>query len=79
MENVISSLHSNKSAGPNSISTKVLKVLKNNTSNQLSGTFNISFSSGVFTSILKSVKVISVHEKDSKLELSNYCPISLLS
>ena len=49
------------------------------TSSQLSEIFNISFSSGVFPSILKNAKVIPVHKKDSKLEFSNYCPISLLS
>ena len=53
IENVISSLDSNKSVGPNSIPTKILKLLKNDISSQLSEIFNISFSSGVFPSILK--------------------------
>ena len=74
IENVISSLDSNKSVGPNSISTKILKLLKNDISSQLSELFNISFSSGVFPSILKTVKVIPEH-KDSKLDFSNYRPI----
>ena len=79
IENVISSLDSNKSLGSNSIPTTVLKSLKNDISSQLSEIFNISFSSGVFPSILKSAKVIPVHKKDSKLVFSNYRPISLLS
>ena len=79
IENVIFSLDSNKSVGPNSIPTKVLKLLKNDISSQLSEIFNISFSSGIFPSILKTAKVIPVHKKDSKLDFSNYCPISLLS
>ena len=79
IENVISSLDSNKSVGPNSIPTKVLRLLKNDISSQLSEIFNISFSSGVFPSILKTAKVIPVHKKDSKLDFSNYRPISLLS
>ena len=58
IENVISSLDSNKSVGPNSIPAKILKLLKNDFSTQLSEIFNISFSSGVFPSILKTVKVI---------------------
>ena len=78
-EKVISSLDSNKSVGYNSISTKVLKLLKNDISGELSEIFNISFSSGAFPSILRTVKVIPVHKKDSKLDFSNYCPISLLS
>ena len=78
IENVISSLDSNKSVGPNSIPTKILKLLKNDISSQLSEIFNISFSSGIFPSILKTAKVIPIH-KDSKLHFSNDCPISLLS
>ena len=53
IENIISLLDSNKSAGLNSIPTKVLKVLKNDISSQLSEIFNISFSSVVFPSIPK--------------------------
>ena len=79
IEDVISSLDSNKSVGPNSIPTKILKLLKDDISSQLSEIFNISFSSGVFSSILKTARVIPVHNKDSKLEFSNYRPISLLS
>ena len=79
IENIISSLDSNKSGGPNSIHTKVLKLLKNDISRQLSEIFNISFSSGNFPSILKTAKVTSVHKKDFKLDLSHYCPISLVS
>ena len=33
----------------------------------------------VFPSVLKSTKVVPVFKKDSKLNYSNYCPISLLS
>ena len=34
---------------------------------------------GVFPSVLKTAKVVPVFRKDSKLDYSNYCPISLLS
>ena len=56
-----------------------MKLLKNDISSQLSEIFNISFSSGAFPSKLKTAKVIPVHKKDSKLDFSNYRPISLLS
>ena len=46
--NIISSLDPNKSTGPNSIPTKILKPLKNDISTQLSDIFNVSFSTGVF-------------------------------
>ena len=34
---------------------------------------------GVFPSVLKTAKVVSVFKKDSKLDYSNYGPISILS
>ena len=34
---------------------------------------------GVFTSVLKTFKVVPVFNKDLKLDYSNYCPIPLLS
>ena len=43
IRNIISSLDSNKSVGPNSIHTKILKLLKNDISSQLSEIFSISF------------------------------------
>ena len=58
IKNVMSSLDSDKSVGPNSIPSKKLKLLKNYISSRLSEIFNVSFSSGVFCSILKTVKVI---------------------
>ena len=41
--------------------------------------FKLSFSEGVFPSILKTCKVIPIYKKDSQLNCSNYRPISLLS
>ena len=40
--------------------------------------FNFSLMTGVFPSVLKTVKVVPVFKKDSKLDYSNYRPISLL-
>ena len=75
----ISSLDSNKSVGPNSIPAKILKLLKNAISSQLADIFNVSFSTGVFPTILKIAKIVLVYKKDSKLDFSIYRPISLLS
>ena len=77
--NIISSSDPNKSIGPNNIPTKKLKFLKSDISTQLSDIFNDSFLTGVFPSILKIAKDIAVHKKHSKLDYSNYCPISFLS
>ena len=76
---ITSSLNSNKSVGRNSIPTKILKLLKNDIFSQLADIFNISFSTGVCPTILKVAKVVLVYKKDSKLDFSNYWPISLLS
>ena len=77
--NIISSLDPNKSTGPNSINTKILKLLSNEISTRLFDIFNISFSTGVFPSRLKITKVVPIHKKQSKLVYFNYRPISLLS
>ena len=60
IQNMISSLDSNKSVGPNSIPTKILKILKNDISIQLADIFNTSFSTRVFSTILKVAKVVPV-------------------
>ena len=77
--NIISSLNSNKASGPNSIPYRILFLLKNEISKQLADLFNLSFTTGVFPSVLKTVKVVPVFKKDSKLDYNNYRPISLLS
>ena len=46
---------------------------------QLADLFNLSFMTGVFSSVLKTAKVVPVFKKDSKSDYSNQCPISLLS
>ena len=76
---IISSLDSHKSSGPNSIPVKILKLLKNDISQQLSDIFNMSFSTGQFPSVLKIAKVIPIHKKQSRVDYTNYRPISLLS
>ena len=79
IQNVISSLNSNKSVGPNSMPTRILKLLKNDISTQLADICNISLSTGVFPTIFKLAKVVAVHKNDSKLDFSNYRPVSMLS
>ena len=75
----LSSLNFNELVESTSISTKILKLLKNNISNQLVSILNIFYSSGVFPAILKIAKVILVHKRDSRLDFSRYCSILLLS
>ena len=77
--NITSSLNSSKVSGPNSIPYRILFLLENEISKQLVDLFNLSFMTGVFPSVLKTAKVVLVFKKDSKLDYSNYNPISLLS
>ena len=79
INNIILYLNPLNAVGPNSIPTKVLKLLSNDISNQLSELFNHSFSHGVFPSFLKSSKVNPIFKKESKFKCSNYRPISVLS
>ena len=79
MANIISSLNSNKASGLNSIPYRILLPLKNEISKQLADLFNLSFMTGVSPSVLKTAKVVPVFKKYSKLNYSNYRPISLLS
>ena len=60
---ITSSLNSNKSCGPNSISTKVLHFLQDQISNQLAAICILSFSTGVFPAILKTAKVIPIQKR----------------
>ena len=78
MQNILS-LNPLKAVDPNSVPTKILKLLSSDISNQLSELFNLSFLLGVFPSILKSSKIIPIFKKESKLKCLNYCPVSLLS
>ena len=76
---IISSLSPSKSSGPNGIPTRILHLLKNDISVVLAKIFNLSLSSGVHPDILKISKTIPIFKKGSRLLVSNYRPISLLS
>ena len=78
LANIISSLNSNKTSGPNRIPYRILFLLKNEISKELADLFNLSFMIGVFPSVLKTAKVVPIFKKDSRLDYSNYRPISLL-
>ena len=58
---------------------KILKLMKNDISDQLAVLCDLSFTSASVLNILKTSKVTPIHKKHSKLECSNYKPVSLLS
>ena len=76
---IISSLSPSKSSGPNGIPTHILQLLKNDISGILASIYNLSLSSGVHPDLLKISKTIPIFKKGSRLLVSNYRPISLLS
>ena len=79
IKNIILSLYRLISIGTNSIPRKILKLMSNDISTQFTELFNLSFSEGVFLSILKICKVIPTYKNHSQLNCSNYRPIYLLS
>ena len=72
MQNIMFLLDSNELVGP------TYKDIKNDVSCQLADIFNNSFSTGVFPTILKVVRVVPLYKKDFKLHFLNYRPVSLL-
>ena len=76
---IISNLYTNKATEPNSTPIKIIKLAKDCTAYNLSVPLNLYFSLGDFPNKLKIAKILSAFKKGSKLECSNYKPISLLS
>ena len=79
IENIISSLQENKTSGPNSLPSKILKTSKKQLSVPLAYLINLAFEIGNFPEILKTFKVIPVFKKGEQQDCNNYRPISLLS
>ena len=79
IELFISSMDTKKSLGPNSIPASILKLSSNIISEPISIIVNNSFKCGIFPDFFKIANVVPIHKNGSKLELTNYRPISLLS
>ena len=79
VEDIISKFDISKGTGPNSILQPLMKSVKKSIAIPLSNMFNMSFQTGQCPTFLKLSSVIPVYKKDSKLIVSNYRPISLLS
>ena len=79
IQKIICQLNKNKASGPYSIPTIILQSIKNIISKPLCDLINLSFTSGAHPDLLKIAKVTPVFKKGSRLTISNYRPISLLS
>ena len=78
MEDLISSMKTNKASGSNSIPTKILNLFKKEFSKPLSDVINLPFNQVIFPNLLKIANIISILRKGDKLDCNNYRPIFLL-
>ena len=79
ISDLIQALSLNKSTGPNSMPTSILKKIKNEISIPLLAIISNSFDNGIFPNFSKSAQVIPVFKNESRLSCNNYRPISRLS
>ena len=79
VEDILSTLKTNKTAGPGSVPTRILKDFKKSLSKPISDLTTLSFSSGTFPEILKQAEVIPIFKKGNQQNCNDYRPISLLS
>ena len=70
--NIVFSLNSSKASCPSSTPCRKSFLLKNETSMELADLFNLSFMTGVFSSTLKTAKVVPVFKKDSNQILATF-------
>ena len=76
---IIASFNPSKGTGPNGIPTEILKMINFAICSPLSKIINICIRTGVHPDKLKLAHVIPIFKKGSRLLVSNYRPISLLS
>ena len=72
-------LKNNKAIEPQSIPTKLFKILNKALSEPPTDLINLSFIKGVFPNVLKTAQVLPAFKKGDKTEKNNYTPISLIS
>lgn len=76
---IIHKMKQSNSKGFDEISSTVLKNIMHSIVSPLSELINRSLSEGQFPDLLKIAKVVPLHKSNSKQEVSNYRPISVLS
>lgn len=75
----ISELKNNSSSGKDGISTKIIKHIHLSIIKPLVHIINNIFSSGIVPRAFKESVVVPIHKCESRLEIVNYRPISLIS
>ena len=79
IECIINQLDTSKSVGPNIIPPKLIKTIASIISIPISKICNKSFKTNIVPDLLKLSRINPLHKKDSKVKISNYRPISILS
>ena len=75
---IIKNLNINKAHGPDDISGRMIHLCGANITLPLSIIFNNITNTEIFPNLWKSANITPVHKKDSKQDVRNYRPISLL-
>ena len=75
----IDKLSTNKSAGYDEVSAKIVKVIKQDISKPLAHIFNLTFQYGIIPDSLKIALVTPVFKANEKYLFENYRPISVLT
>ena len=78
IKQIINNLKPKSSSGIDSISNKLLKLIKDHISEPIALIINQSFQTGKFPDHLKIAKITPVYKKGNNSYLSNYRPISIL-
>ena len=76
---IINEMKTNKSTGPNSIPTQILKISNQIICKPLTYLINLSFSNGIFPDLLKTSNVILIFKRRENQGYNNCQPISLIS
>ena len=76
---LVEQLNPHKGTGPNGIHTEILKLINHLISDTLCKIFNMCITSGRHPDKLKLAHALPIFKKGSRLLVSNYRPISLLS
>ena len=77
--NIIDKLKSKNSQSHDGLSSKLLKLVKHETSKAITLIVNQSLNTGIFPDKLKYAKVIPIYKKGDNTKLDNYRPISILT
>src|SRR3989441_996634 len=76
---IINKLKRKNKSGPDEFNVKLIDEFEFFISAPLCHIYNLSLTSGIFPSVFKLAKVVSIYKKGDHSSLSNYRPISLLS